>query len=395
MPGAAKCEKMGIMARPTVIEVDLDAIAHNVSRLADLVAPARLMSVVKANGYGHGAVPVAETALRSGAKRLGVATVEEGIELRDAGITAPILVLAEPAIDDVDDAAARDLAIVVGRAEFVAAAQHALSRRSDLPMLRVHVMVDTGMARMGCSEPEGPGLSIAAVAADRIQVDGLCTHMARADEQDPDETERQLEAFNRFRYATPNAPASGRIHHVSNSAAAIWHPHARLDMVRVGIATYGLVPSSDRADDPTWKNLALRPALSLRTQVSAVRTIDAGDGVSYGHRFIADRPMRIATLPLGYADGVPRALGMAGGTVLIGGQHCPIRGVVTMDQMMVEVPEGLGVAPGMDAVLIGEQGIEQITATEWADLLGTINYEIVCGFGPRIPRRYLGSAASQ
>lgn len=383
------------MPRPTVIEVDLDAIAHNVARLAALIAPARLMSVVKANGYGHGAVPVAETALRAGAKRLGVATVEEGVELRDAGITAPILVLAEPPIDDVDEAAARDLALVVGRAEFVAAAQQSLVERADLPMLRVHVMVDTGMARMGCSEPEGPGISIAAVAADRIRVDGLCTHMARADEEDPDATERQLEAFNRFRYATPNAPASGRIHHVSNSAAAIWHPHARLDMARVGIATYGLVPSSDRRDDPTWTNLALRPALTLRTEVSAVREIGEGDGVSYGHRFVADRPMRIATLPLGYADGVPRALGTAGGHVLIGGQRCPVRGVVTMDQMMVEVPDGVAVAPGTEAVLIGEQGAEHVTATEWADLLGTINYEIVCGFGARIPRRYIGSPVHQ
>lgn len=362
-------------------DVDLDAIRHNVRTLVALAAPARVCAVVKADGYGHGAAAVSRAALQGGATWLAVAQHEEAFALRDAGIDAPILLLSEPAPSHVADAVALDLRFTVYSATMIRRLQtEAAAAGRDLP---VHLKVDTGMHRVGAGPDDIPALAKAILDRPNLVLEGFWTHCAIADEPDDPFTATQLARFDAMVAELAADGVRPPILHAANSAAAIAHPASRYDLVRCGIAVYGIPPApalAGRAD--------LRPALTLRSEVAFVKEVAAGERVSYGLRHRFDRDTTVATVPIGYADGVIRALPAAGQEVLIGGRRCPMVGVVTMDQVMVDVGPGADVKMGDEVVLIGAQGDERITPDEWAERLGTIAYEVVCAIGPRVHRQY-------
>jgi alanine racemase len=379
-------------SRPAWAEVDLGAVAHNVGILRRVTAPASLWAVVKADAYGHGALDVAAAALDAGAAGLAVALVEEGIALRDAGVRAPILLLSEPPAAAYGDAVGAGLTPTVysaggiGRA---ADAARALGRR-----VGVHLKIDTGMHRVGADPGDVATLGEQLRARRDLDLEGAWTHLAVADGVSDDDrsfTELQLRRFERALGVLAATGLSPRLRHAANSAGAIVYPSARYDLVRCGIALYGSLPSPAVAAAlaAATGGATVRPVLSLHARVSTVRVLDAGERPSYGRR--RPLPVRsvVATVPLGYADGVPRGLFEAGASVLIGGRRRLLAGTVTMDQLIVDCgPEAL-VEPGDEVVLLGRQGDEEITADEWATLLGTISYEVLCGIGPRVPRRVL------
>jgi alanine racemase len=366
--------------RPARAEVDLDAIRHNVEVLRGLSSPAALCAVVKADGYGHGAVPVARAALDAGATWLAVALVEEGVALRDAGIDASVLVLSEPPLDALGDVVAHRLVPTLYTAKGLEAAAGAAGTGT----LPVHVKVDTGMHRVGARPDDAVGLARAAADAPSLELQGFWTHLAVADEPNNGYTAGQLRRFDETCRSLADAGVVPDLVHAANSAGAIAHPAARYDLVRCGIAIYGEAPSAE-----VGTAIGLRPALSLKAGVSFVKPLAAGERVSYGLRWHTERDTVLATVPLGYADGVTRRLSAAGGEVLIGGRRCPIAGTVTMDQITVDCGPDATVAPGDEVVLIGRQGGEVITAADWASRLDTISYEVLCGIGPRVPRVHL------
>lgn len=364
-------------------EVDLAAIAHNVGVMSRAAAPAPVWAVVKADGYGHGAPLVARAALDAGAAGLCVALVQEGVELRQAGITEPILLLSEQPVEQADEIVAHRLTPTICTTASLEALTRAVGAHRFVGY-RVHVKVDTGMHRMGV-QPDDTVALLDAIAATggALRVTGLFTHLAVADEPDHPANAQQL-----LRFATVVAAARAAGHapdvvHAANSAAALALPTARLDMVRCGIALYGIAPG----DGVAHLSADLRPALSLRARVSRVARVPAGDAASYGLRRPVVVDTTVATVPLGYADGVPRGL-FETGDVLIGGRRRRILGVVTMDQLMVECGDD-AVAVGDEVVLLGRQGDDEIRAEDWAAQRGTIGYEIVCGISRRIGRRYL------
>jgi alanine racemase len=363
--------------------VSLGAIRANVAALRELAAPAELCAVVKADGYGHGAAPVAKAALDAGATWLGVAQVPEATELRAAGIGAPILLLSEPRPDEVGEALAAELHITVYRPELIDELASAAAATGGAPV-PVHLKVDTGMRRVGVAVDDA--LAVAARIAEdpALSLRSVWTHCAVADEPGNQFTTVQLGRYDGVLADITAAGIEVPMRHAANSAAAIAHPASRYDLVRCGIAVYGIPPApalDGRVD--------LQPAVRLATEVSFVKDVAADEGVSYGHHQRTARATRVATLPIGYADGVFRALPLAGQDVLVGGQRRPMLGVVTMDQVMVDLGPDSTVAPGDEVVLLGAQGAERITPDEWAAKLGTISYEVVCALGARIERRYV------
>lgn len=359
------------------VEVSASAIEHNVRELAAISAPAGVWAVVKANGYGHGAVTAARASLAGGAQGLCVALVQEGVELRDDGIDAQILVLSEQPAETAAAAIANGLTSTVYSADGVAAIAAAGGQLHP-----VHMKIDTGMRRVGVAINDAVALADVIAASPAVKLAGVFTHLAVAEETDSDFTRVQLERLDVALVSLTKAGYRPPLVHAANSAGAILHPAARRDFTRPGIAIYGLAPSPEIAHLCT----SLRPALSLHARVAFVKRVRAGDGISYGLRHVFDRETTVATLPLGYADGVPRRFGAAGGEVLLGGVRRPVVGVVTMDQLMVDCGDA-PVAVGDPAVLIGRQGNEEITVGDWAQRLGTINYEVVCGLTPRLERR--------
>jgi len=353
--------------RPSWVEVDLDAIRQNVRALAALIAPAKLCAVVKADGYGHGDVPVAEAAVEAGASWLAVALVEEGVRLREAGIDTPILLLSEPPLADATEVVRWNLTPTVYRQDFVEALRAAGADR-------VQIKVDTGMHRVGVA-PSALHALVDSCRSAGMTVEALWTHFAVSEEVDGF-TEAQIATFNEA-VAGLDVP----IAHLANTAGGILHPEARRDMVRAGIGIYGIHPGP-----ATRSGVVLKPAMRIVSRVGYVQFLAAGDRPSYGRRRALTKDSNVATVPIGYADGLPRGLSEKG-EVLIGGLRHPLAGTVTMDQIVVDVGE-MTVQVGDEVVLIGRQGNQEITADEWADLLGTIAYEVVCQIGPRLPRRY-------
>ncbi len=345
-----------------VARIDADAIARNCARLRE-VAGTRLCAVVKADGYGHGALTAARAARRGGAEWLAVATAEEARGLREGGVDGRILVMGALSVEELPVALAADADVVAWRMAFL----------DRVPTgARVHVKYDTGMGRLGTRDLD-EALAVARAAADRGLLAGAMTHFATSDD-DPAFAREQLAAFRPFLAALP----SGVIAHAANSAAALGIPESRLDMVRCGVAAYGLDPFQSDPDDHH-----LAPALTLATYVAEVKPIAPGQSAGYGRRYVAERDTWLATLPIGYADGVRRAL-TNNAEVLIGGRRFPLVGTVSMDNLTVEVDDG--VARGDEVVLIGAQGAERILAEDWAHRLDTINYEITCGISSRVPR---------
>ena len=386
--------------RPAWAEVDLGALRHNAALLAALAAPARLCAVVKADGYGHGAVPAARAALDGGATWLAVALVEEGVVLREAGIDAPVLLLSEPPPAAFADAVAHHLVPTVYSRAGIAAAGRAAAGR-DRPV-DVHLKVDTGMHRVGATPGEVVALAGEVAATDGLRLGALWSHLAVADGGTPEDVGFTTDQGARFTAALGALAAAGHrppLAHLANSAGAIGFPEARHDLVRCGISLYGYCPSPALAGalDAAAGGAVLRPVLSLKAEVSHVRVLDAGERPSYGRRRPLPERSVVATVPLGYADGVARRLFDTGGEVLVGGVRRPLAGVVTMDQVVVDCgPAGAGppVAVGDEVVLLGRQGDETVTATEWADRLGTIHYEVLCDIGPRVPRHLVDGDAS-
>ncbi|HLM62998.1 MAG TPA: alanine racemase [Acidimicrobiales bacterium] len=363
-------------------EVDLGAVAYNVAALRRLVAPASLCAVVKANGYGHGAAPVGRAALGAGADWLAVAQVNEAVGLRDAGIEAPVLVLAEPRPDEVDDAVDARARLTLYSPRVVEAVARSVRRRRR-PPVAVHVKVDTGMHRVGCTPDDLVEVAGSVAKRAELRLEGVLTHLPVADEPDDPYTAGQLARFDALVARVRAAGIDPGIVHAANSAGAIVHPASRYDMVRCGIAVYGIPPAPALAG-----RIDLRPAMTLASEVSFVKRVPAGDAISYGHRHRFATDTVVATVPIGYADGVFRSLPLLGQEVLVRGERRPMVGVVTMDQLMVDCGPNAGVAPGDPVVLLGRQGDERVTPDEWAGRLGTIAYEVVCAIGPRVARRY-------
>jgi alanine racemase len=373
-----------------VASVEPDAIAHNCARLLQALDGARLCAVVKADGYGHGAVQCATTALRAGATWLAVATLPEAQELRDAGIEAPILIMG--ALCDrheIEWAIELQADIVVWRERSVALASGAAELLSNLA--RVHVKLDTGMGRLGTRDREEAARVIAAAAAaPGVCLAGVMTHFATADiPEDDGFFARQLAAFTDWSAAV-KAEHPDVLVHAANSAALLRAPReARFDMARCGIALYGLDPFNR---DPFAHDL--RPALTLRSHVAEVKPCRAGESTGYGRRYVAERNTHLGVLPIGYGDGYRRALS-GDADVLIAGARLPLVGTVSMDNVAVDLgpdPAALELC-GAEAILIGASGPERITAEELAGRIATINYEITCGLTARVPRAYPPSSA--
>ena len=375
-------------SRPAWAEIDLAAVAHNAAVLTRLVAPAELCAVVKAHGYGHGGPAVARAALAGGARRLAVALVDEGVELREHGVTAPVLLLSECDPAAASTALSYGLTPTLYSAEGIAAFS-AAAAAAGRPVA-VHVKVDTGMHRVGVA-PEELGAVAAAVVADPLlQLESIWTHLPVADGVDAVDrayTEGQLDLFDRLVSELAAAGIRAPLLHAANTAGAIAFPRSRYDMVRCGLGLYGYLPGPavEEAFARQAGGARLRPAMALKARVVAVRRLDAGERPSYGRRRPLPTGSLVATVPIGYADGVPRSLFDAGFEVLIGGVRRPLAGMVTMDQIMVDCGDA-PVRPGDEVVLLGRQGDQAITADDWAAMVGTISYEVVCGVGPRMPR---------
>ena len=325
-----------------------------------------------------------------------MALVEEGVTLREAGIEAPILLLSEPPVEGMAEAVARHLVPTVYTATGIAALGR-MAAEYDLAPVAVHLKVDTGMHRVGADPDEAVALADAIAADPRLELGAIWTHLAVADGERADDREftaLQLERFDGVVAALASAGHRPPLIHVANSAGTIGSPGSRHDLVRCGLAVYGLTPTPALATAlaEATGGLRLQPVLSLHSQVTYVRDLAAGERPSYGRRRPLPGDSRVATVPIGYADGVPRRLFDQGGEVLIGGVRRPLAGVVTMDQIVVDCgPADLApVAVGDEVVLIGGQGAEEVTAGEWADLLGTISYEVLCDIGPRVPRLLRG-----
>ena len=359
--------------RKNVRIIDLAVLRENMRALRSAVPQTvKLLAVVKADAYGHGAVPVAREALKNGADMLAVALVEEGAELRQAGITAPILCLGATSPDEAVGGVREGITLTVCSPDMVRQVEAAcVAEKRDA---HVHLKIDSGMCRIGCRDEQEVAAVLSALAdAPHVHLTGTFTHFADADGASDDFTREQLA---RFTALTAKLPAN-ILRHAANSASIHRYPEAYFDMVRAGISMYGYPPVESR--------LKLRPFLTWKTEVTYVKDIAAGDTVSYGRTFTAEKPMRVATVAVGYGDGYHRAVS-GKGCVLIGGRRAPILGRVCMDQLMADVTEIPDVHAGSEVVLLGRQGSESIDAEELAAWAGTISYEVLLAVTSRVPR---------
>jgi alanine racemase len=376
-------------------EIDLKAIAHNIKELRRITHPdARLMGVVKANGYGHGAIEVARCTLQNGAAVLGVARIEEGVQIREAGIEVPILIFGYTLPERTPDLFEYDLTQTV----YTYASAQVLSRTATSlkKKIKIHLKIDTGMGRLGLLPQDFQGDNSVALNADAIQetlaiaslggleLEGIFTHFATADSAEKTYAEDQLDLFMIFLDRLRKAGLEPRVRHAANSAALIDMPQSHLDMVRPGIASYGLHPS----DEVNKKHVSLKPAMALKARIIHLKKVPAGFAVSYGSTHRTPTATTIATIPIGYADGLNRLLSSSG-RMLVHGQRAPIIGRVCMDLTMLDVGHIENVRMDDEVVIFGQQGNGSITVDEIASSLNTINYEIVSTITARVPRVYL------
>ncbi len=366
---------------PTYATVNLAALAHNLSCITRYLSPdCEILAIVKANAYGHGAVETAQALVRQGIGRFAVASLDEGIALRHAGINASIVVLGALFEQQIADLVANTLTPVISDGRILSSLTKAA--RSHQAPYPIHLKVETGMGRLGFSPEELLSLLDCSLVRSPLQVEGLMTHLADADGKDTAFTEQQLGIFRTVLAQVKQRGVTLPFVHTANSAAIVRFPAAHFSLVRPGIMLYGYhtLPTTVPAPD-------LKPVLSLHTTIAQLRTIPRGGSVSYNGTFVATRPTRIAVLPIGYADGYSRRLSHRG-SVLIQGRRSPIVGLVCMDMIMVDVTDLAPVHVGETATLIGQQGGESIWADEVADWIGTIPYEVLCGIGSRVPRLY-------
>ena len=370
-----------LCGRPAWARVDLGVIASNTKALRSVIGSSvELIAVVKANAYGHGAVPVAQACLAAGATRLAVACVDEGIELRRAGITAPILIMGWTPPWDAIRAVAHNLTVTVDGMKLARALSHeAVARSVNQP---IHIKIDTGMGRFGLLPAEAADFVESVHRLPGLWLEGAFTHLARSDEPDAGPSRRQLHVFGRVLDDLAGRGIKFQLRHAANTAAALALAESRLDAVRCGIGLFGLHPSAT-----TRAIVDLKPAMNILARLARVCRLPKGSQIGYGGTHILDRDRLVGLVPLGYADGVPRSLSNRG-EVLIGGRRAPIIGRVSMDQISVDV-EGLEAKVGDEVVVLGSQGEQNIPAEELAGHAGTIHYEIVTGIPPRLPRVYV------
>lgn len=367
----------------TWAEIDLDAIAHNARQLKKHVGErTELMAVVKANAYGHGAVPVAQAALEGGASRLAVARVEEGLQLRAGGVTAPILVMGYAIPEQAEDIVRHRLTPTVNTLELARALSAEVAQQKTAP-LPVHLKIDTGLNRFGLLPEEVLDFARMLVASPGLFLEGFWTHFACADEADKSYTYHQFGVYCQAARQLEEAGIAIPLKHVANSAATLSLPEMHLDMVRCGITIYGLRPSAE-----VEMVVPLRPAMTIKSRIARVRTLPAGSGIGYSRTYITERATPVALVPIGYGDGYRRGLSNKG-AVLIHGQRAPIIGRVCMDQFMVDVSAIPDVRQDDEVVVLGRQGEEEISAEEIGAWVGTNNYETVVAILPRVPRIYL------
>jgi alanine racemase len=357
-----------------------------VASIKTVIGDTVLCAVVKANGYGHGGPLVAKTLLGGGADLLGVAIVDEGIELRESGVTVPILVQAEAEASALADALANSLILTIGSMGGAQEAVRAAERLGGVH--RVHVKVDTGMHRVGVDPANVDEVVDVLTASSNIDLEGLFTHFSVADgpsDGDRAFTRGQIELFNQVAARLRERAVAPRVLHLANSAGAMAYPESRQSMVRCGLALYGLYTQPWLASALEEKDVTLETVMTVRAKVSAVHQLEAGECPSYGRLRALQRCSNVATVPFGYSDGYPRRLFEAGAEVLINGVRYPLAGAVTMDQLVIDCG-GDEVKVGDEVVLLGSQGSEEISAEELALLAGTITHEIICGIGARVPR---------
>ncbi len=361
------------------VEIDTTTLANNIKSIKNFLKSGVLLTtVVKANGYGHGAVEVAKVAISNGADRLAVARVEEGIQLREAGITVPIQVLSAIPMDSVSEVINGNIIPSLAFFDLAKRVSDIATERNKI--VKVHIKIDTGMSRYGVSENEAVKFIEAVIKLPNMQIEGIFTHFASADEEDLSFTHEQAMRFEKIvnKFKVP-------LIHASNSAATLRFPQYHYDMVRVGLVTYGISPIIQLP-----KGIILHPVLSFKSRVGLIKRLEIGDTVGYGRTFAAKGPMIVALVMCGYADGLPRFLSNKG-FVLINGKRCKILGRVSMDQMTVDISEVKNVQIDNEVVLIGKQGKEEVTADEMAQWASTIPYEIITGISQRVPRLYYKS----
>ncbi len=367
--------------------VNLDAIYENLERTRlKLDKDTKLMAIIKADGYGHGAVPIAWT-IDSIVDAYGVAIIEEAVELRKAGVTKPILVLGHTCVEDYEQLIQYDITQTVYSLEMAERlSQIAVSKNNKA---RIHIKLDTGMSRIGFKDNDESILKIQQISTlEGIEITGLFTHFACADMTDKVSTINQYKRYQVFAKKLSEVGIQVAVKHVSNSAAIIDLPDTYLNMVRSGISTYGLYPSSE----VNKENLSLRPAMELLSKVIHVHEVEPGTGISYGSTYVAKEKISVATIPVGYADGYPRALSNKG-YVLIHGKKAPILGRICMDQFMVDVTGIPETKKDDDVILVGIDGDKRITVEELADMAYSFNYEFVCDISKRVPRVYIRNGA--
>ncbi len=371
--------------REAWIEIDLEALRHNVTVFKKHLSPGScIMGIIKADAYGHGASRLAPVLEKEGVSHFGVALLQEAIALRESGVTLPILILGHTPIEDFPEAVARDLTLTLYAPE-EARALDKVARNVGKPA-RVHLKIDTGMGRIGFLPTDDSIEEIREIISLRhLDVEGIYSHQAWADNPDGSFAQEQFSRFQKFLNALSERGVQFKIRHMANSATTINYPHMHLDLVRIGISLYGLYPDVEMARRP---KITLRPVMRVKAKLVHVKEVPKGTPISYGCTFITPRESRIGTVPMGYTDGIPRALSNRG-EVLVHGRRCPIVGRVCMDQFMVDVTDVEGCDRGEEIVFLGKQGEETISADDIAEKVETINYEIVSRMSPRLPRIYL------
>jgi len=381
--GGSPGQAAGGLCQRAWVEIDYGALAHNVRQFKSLLSPqTELMAVVKADAYGHGACGVSQTALEAGASWLAVATVPEGIELRQTGIKAPILILGatnEP--EQIEAIAYWQLQPTICSPQQALVFSETLSHQNE--PLPIHLKIDTGMSRLGIPWQQAVQFVEFVSRLPNLKIASIYSHLATADSPDPTAMQQQHRRFSEAISSCGGEGKNGKQEfqlHLANSAATLRDPALHYDLVRVGLGIYGLYPAPHLRD-----KIQLKPAMQVKAKVTQIKTIEAGTGVSYGYQFIAKEEMKIAVIGIGYADGVPRNLSNKM-KVILGDRLVPQIGAITMDQLMLDVSEIPDLEIGEVVTLLGKVGEHQISAEDWANSLGTISWEILCGFKHRLPR---------
>ncbi len=373
---------MAVGYRPTWAEIDLGAVAHNVGELRKRVGKdVRILGAVKADGYGHGAIPVSQAILRAGADYLGVSGLDEALELRAAGLEAPILIFGSNLPQETEEIVRGNLTATVYTETFASSLARFVRKQGR--KVKVHIKIDTGMGRVGVYFEEAVDFVRKMAGKEGLQIEGIYTHFPSADEADKTFSLTQIERFRQIIVRLGEEGINIPLKHMANSAAILNFPESYFDLVRPGLILYGLYPSLEMK-----RELDLRPALSLKTKIVYLKKTSSGRTISYGRTYVTGKETIIATIPVGYGDGYSRFLSNKG-EVLVKGKRAPVRGRICMDQTMVEVGHIPGVEVGDEVVLIGRQGEESITVEEIAERIGTVPHEIVSRLGKRVPRVYV------